>query len=472
MLNKPQSIHINPDNPFEHDKLNRKSSADLLTNLLTTTNGPFVLSLTSSYGRGKTTFIQMWRELLNEKAPTLYFDAWSTDFSDDPLLSFIGEIQSQIDSHKLSFNDASKAKEVFDKVAKSGTKIVKTFTPLGVKLLTLGTLNGVEDLKDIFDFDPSSDESIAGFLSKLSSDKLDEYKTQKEGLITFRENLEEFSASLRSDEHNLPLTIFVDELDRCKPTYTIELLETIKHIFSVPGVVFVLAIDREQLENSLRSVYGSDLDTNGYLARFIDLEYMLPIPDNDKLIEFLHESNEIQKILTDKSYSIDDSNQAFVTILNLVNSLAIPIRLTEQCYVNLKIILSTLPIKNTSGISMIYLSYLLVLKLFNKTLYKDNTIDSSELIKSLITSKKINKKSLSKFLSYDPYGRALTLFCKYSSSPHQNTDRRFTQLRDKATLTESDSIEFQVLAEIKTSLTEDFHIKTKQAIEMSEKFII
>lgn len=35
------------------------------------------------------------------------------------------------------------------------------------------------------------------------------------------------------------LIVFVDELDRCKPTYAIKVLERIKHYFSVPNITFI-----------------------------------------------------------------------------------------------------------------------------------------------------------------------------------------------------------------------------------------
>ena len=50
----------------------------------------------------------------------------------------------------------------------------------------------------------------------------------------------------------------VDELDRCRPDYAITYLETIKHIFDIKGAVFILAADRQQLENSAKTAFGLD----------------------------------------------------------------------------------------------------------------------------------------------------------------------------------------------------------------------
>ena len=77
--------------------------------------------------------------------------------------------------------------------------------------------------------------------------------------------------------------IFVDELDRCRPSYAIELLERIKHLFNIGGLVFVLALDREQLGHSIKAVYGNGIDSDGYLRRFVDFEYQLKNPEKKKL---------------------------------------------------------------------------------------------------------------------------------------------------------------------------------------------
>ena len=50
-----------------------------------------------------------------------------------------------------------------------------------------------------------------------------------------------------------PLVFIIDELDRCRPTFAIELLERVKHIFDVPNIVFVFGINRSELVKALDS---------------------------------------------------------------------------------------------------------------------------------------------------------------------------------------------------------------------------
>jgi predicted KAP-like P-loop ATPase len=58
------------------------------------------------------------------------------------------------------------------------------------------------------------------------------------------------------------IVIFIDELDRCRPTYAIEVLERIKHLFGVAGYVFVISLDKEQLSHSIATIYGAKMDSN------------------------------------------------------------------------------------------------------------------------------------------------------------------------------------------------------------------
>ena len=80
------------------------------------------------------------------------------------------------------------------------------------------------------------------------------------------------------------LIVAIDELDRCRPSYAVELLEVAKHLFSVDRIVFVLAVNLDQLAHSVRALYGSDFDAKGYLRRFVDVDFYLPDPDRDAFI--------------------------------------------------------------------------------------------------------------------------------------------------------------------------------------------
>ena len=69
-------------NSFEQDIYNRKIIAENLTKIIEAQSSSLVMSIDSAWGTGKTTFVTMWKDLLdnnesyNTKFKTLYFNAW------------------------------------------------------------------------------------------------------------------------------------------------------------------------------------------------------------------------------------------------------------------------------------------------------------------------------------------------------------------------------------------------------------
>ena len=102
---------------------------------------------------------------------------------------------------------------------------------------------------------------------------LDDFKEQAELRIKMRAALEKYVKQLEGKK----LIIIIDELDRARPDYSVDFLEAIKHIFSVKGVCFILAVDRNKMEQSVKRLFG-DIDFDNYYRRFVAQEHDLPEP--------------------------------------------------------------------------------------------------------------------------------------------------------------------------------------------------
>lgn len=124
------------------------------------------------------------------------------------------------------------------------------------------------------------------------------------------------------EETQFPLVFIVDELDRCRPTFAIEVLERIKHLFNINNMVFVLGIARNELSKSIKSVYG-EIDVENYLHRFIDLEFRLPQADSPVFFKNLLNQYGIEKYITDKinEYIKDKKSPANQEVLSNDNKL-------------------------------------------------------------------------------------------------------------------------------------------------------
>lgn len=89
------------------------------------------------------------------------------------------------------------------------------------------------------------------------------------------------------------LIIFVDELDRCRPSYAVRLLERIEHYFINDRITFVFSVNLEQLQHTIKNFYGDDFDACRYLDRFFDLRLSLPPINTTKYYNYLNLSNNI-----------------------------------------------------------------------------------------------------------------------------------------------------------------------------------
>lgn len=238
-------IKVPPNKPFEHDLLNREEQCEELIRVIKDAQTPYVLAIDAPWGSGKTTFLQMMQVVCKDHGiPNVFFNAWQADFNNNALASMIAEIAT---------NDQWK-----DQI-KKGAK----------NLLSLkGILAAIKAIPQL--------ESIGELAEELMKnyDPVDEH-------IKHKEALEEFKESIRglSSDNSKPLVFFIDELDRCRPIFAVEVLEKIKHVFDEEGIFFVVALNKKELEKTIKSVYG-DINSHIYLGKFFDREHKL---DNNKL---------------------------------------------------------------------------------------------------------------------------------------------------------------------------------------------
>ena len=264
-LKAPQ-IEVKSEDPFSNDALARKDQVVNLANLLSSSPEPLVMSINGPWGSGKTTFLKMLDAQLRASSfRTITFNAWESDYVEDPLPALISEISGVFPSGQKIKQD----------LVNAGKQLLVASVPLLVKILT----PGIVDVKQ-----PISD-AIAGAASDFVAAEIRRHTELRKAISRFRANLATAADHLKTNSKQR-IAIFVDELDRCKPIYAVRVLEIVKHIFSVADIHFILGVDLRQLGQSVRHVYGIDTDTERYLRRFIDVEYNLPAPDTNVYCDY------------------------------------------------------------------------------------------------------------------------------------------------------------------------------------------
>lgn len=313
---RSQEIEIPVENPFANDKLERKHLCNILTDVVSFYGqSGCVLALGGEWGSGKTTFVKMWRQHLNNREfKTLYFNAWTSDYTEDPLIALIAELS------ELSADNGT-----INKIAAGAVRITAS--------VLKSTLKGVLKKATGIDADVISDaidESI-----DIGKKYLDKFEEQKTTLEEFKENLRKYIAENAGEN---PIVFFVDELDRCNPHYAVAVLERIKHLFEIPNIVFVLAVNKKELSNAIQGYYGSSkIDSDEYLRRFIDVDFILPKPKLDAYFDFLYEEYEFDAFFNNETrkevFGRKDEPYAFKTVaLSMCKELNINLRQMDRIF--------------------------------------------------------------------------------------------------------------------------------------------
>lgn len=243
-----------------HCKFDRgKIANNVLLPMLESIDGPQTITINAPWGYGKSTFLNHTTNLLEDNEyKVINFNAWENDFFDDPFIAIVSEIMTD-----------STADE---DIKKSISNIIKSFIFTTIRVTSLINPLVTDAVNKLVD-------GAEDMLSETGS-VVNEYNKLKNDIKTFKKHLNDIS----KDEN---IIFIIDELDRCRPSYAISLLERIKHFFDVPNITFLFGIDREQLSQSITTIYGSGMDTNGYLKRFFDVEIELPAPKTDIYLELL-----------------------------------------------------------------------------------------------------------------------------------------------------------------------------------------
>jgi len=134
-------------------------------------------------------------------------------------------------------------------------------------------------------FEDEKPSQIERLSTRAVMKELELHKSASAAIPQLRSALTQIIKNIKGDEKGPPIFVFVDELDRCNPQYAISLLEEIKHLFDVPGVVFVLGMEPSQLCKSIEGAYGAGFDAAAYLERLINYRYSLRPVRMDRFIE-------------------------------------------------------------------------------------------------------------------------------------------------------------------------------------------
>jgi hypothetical protein len=335
------------------DKLDRKGEAERLLEYvnnrikhrrLRNENASLTINIDASWGQGKSYFLKnIEKDLKRSGNVVAIINAWESDFSDNPMLTVVSELEN---SFRELFNKDRSLKSIWEKTKKVGGATAISLTrsttiAMARKFLGKEFENTIDEVTSNWNKEnlPKGSSKIVGTVAvetaeavveKLSDSAMSRllaaHRREEKSIQNFKFNLKKLADHLFKKNNSL-IFIVIDEMDRCRPIYSIEMLEIVKHIFSIENIVFLIATDTEQLCASLKIVYGDEFDSKNYLNRFFERSYKLKNPNRKDLIGSLINKYGINKErlfcgnLTDPESYISE----------LCQHVGISIREIEQC---------------------------------------------------------------------------------------------------------------------------------------------
>lgn len=224
------------------------------------------ISIDASWGMGKTLLKDVLVEKLKEKKIKVKaINAWETDYFSDPMKSLIGEMNE---------SDLNVSSETIEK----GEKLIKKMSGVAIKIF------GTALLKKL-NFTNEDIINLKSIFQGMDSSGIEEYKN-------YKDLVKNFKRSFGIGFGTLKRVIILDELDRCKPNYAIELLEATKHIFDIYNLTFIFLVNKEQLKYTVENLYGCSRENEDYFEKFFDLQLVFPEIDIEDFVKIEYKNYE------------------------------------------------------------------------------------------------------------------------------------------------------------------------------------
>lgn len=266
-----------------------------------------------AWGVGKTFILEELEEKLEREMDektldnryfVFHYNCWKYDYYEEPAIAIVSAFKNKVD--ELSFAKLQGvvkaswevAKHTINKMAK---EVVKN--KIGIDVVQV-----YEDVKN-------------------AGDEQKQKEIEFDSLFSFNSTLNNVREQIQELAKDRTVVIVVDELDRCMPSYAIKILERLHHMFeNIDNVVVIVAVDSEQLEQSIREIYGETVNTERYLKKFISFRYKIDMGKTqasvmDKFEDYFHKF---------KDYSgVDETITEFLQLSGL--DIRVIEKLIEKC---------------------------------------------------------------------------------------------------------------------------------------------
>lgn len=292
MAKRKDSLAIFSDKPTNVDLLNFKDYSNLLTNVIVNSETPSTIGVFGEWGSGKTSLMLMIEELLQKKnIKTIWFNAWKYDKEEALWRALILCVLRGLSSDKNAVDDTTLklyeaiSSEKLGQMQIDWLEIGKTFLKgaMFISGLLVAPLFLIPGFADVF--------TSSSFLSQLSNAFTRRKIQQSRERISSIEQFEYLYKKLITShvQDGERVVILIDDLDRCVPIRSLEVLEALKSFLDADGCIYVVACDTRLINQGLQEKYfeKSNISLDDYLGKIIQFSFTIPpihIKDAERFI--------------------------------------------------------------------------------------------------------------------------------------------------------------------------------------------
>lgn len=267
--------------PSEAPVLGFDRISEAMSGIITSSDPRFAIGIFGGWGSGKTTLMSaLARRVEDEGAIVVPFNAWRYEREAHlivPLLDTLRERLVAWSENRSDKGERNAAKRAAGTIGRVSRSMVAGLS------LTVGLLGSVEASFSVLD-------ALAEGERLRKEDAVKPGSFYHASFLALRRAFADFIGETEARQR---IVVFVDDLDRCLPENALQVLESMKLFFDLPGFVFVVGLDHDVIEQVVETKYGKgeaglpSVRGSEYVKKIFQLPYRLPVLARGQVDAFL-----------------------------------------------------------------------------------------------------------------------------------------------------------------------------------------
>lgn len=276
---------LDPIQNEAEDQLNFNIAKEKIAKILDNVETPSCFGIYGIWGSGKSSLMNLTKNYIDsnpeysDRIATVSFEAWKYEYTNVPI------------TFNLLFTIQESLQQNLD------------LKSLGKKVLSIGVGALINPMLNKY---LGSDVNTAlENIDTINENLLSEYENWLRKKSEFKSEFEEKINTALQKNKKEKLIVFIDDLDRCKASNVLKLLEELKNYLSIKNTLFVIGVDRQIIVDVINSEYNySRSYGDEYLNKIVSNYLNIPEINPEGIVKNILAKIPDQQILEDDEIKI------------------------------------------------------------------------------------------------------------------------------------------------------------------------